>query len=59
MDTREGSAGVVDFMTPRIGVLMLRHGHGSDIVNMYCLFGGLLLYSLAWIGQIEGMMMMS
>ena len=33
METEEGSAGVVGFMTPRIGVLMLRCGHGSDIVS--------------------------
>ena len=38
METEEGSAGVVGFMT-RIGVLMLRCGRGSGIVKMHCFFG--------------------
>ena len=41
METEEGSARIVGFMTPRIGVFMLRCGHGK----MHCFFGGLLLYS--------------
>ena len=45
METEKGSAGVVGFMTPTIGVLMLRCGAGSHIVKMRCFFGGLLLYS--------------
>lgn len=39
METEERSAGVVGFMTTRIGVLMLRCGHESGIVKMHCFFG--------------------
>ena len=44
MMTKEGSYKIVNFMTPRVGVLVLGRGHISHRVKMHCFFKNLLLY---------------
>ena len=55
MMTEEGSK-IVNFMTPRVGFLVLRCDHISYIVKIYYFYENLLLYSQT---QIEGIVMMS
>ena len=43
MMTKEGSTKIVNFMTHRVGVLMLGRGHISHIVKMHYFFKNLLL----------------
>ena len=38
MMTKEGSTQIVNFMTPRAGVLVLGYGHISHIVKMHYFF---------------------
>ena len=46
MMTKEGSTKIVNFMTPRAGVLMLGHGHLSHYSgHEYVLSSTLLIYS--------------
>ena len=45
--TKEGSTKIVNFMTPRGGILVLGRGQISHIVKMHYFFKNLLLYSLA------------
>ena len=59
MMTKEGSTKIVNFMTPRAGVLMLGCGHISHIVKMHYFFKNLLLYFQAQIRQTKGIVMMS
>ena len=49
---KEGTTKFVNFMTPGLGVLVLRYGHISYL-------GNLLLYFQAQIRQVEGIVMMS
>ena len=58
MMTKEGSTKIVFFMTPRAGVLVLGHGHISQIVKMHYFFKNLLLYSQALIRQTKYIVMM-
>ena len=44
-DDQERSNKIVNFMTPRAGVLVLGHVHVSHIVKMHYFFKNLLLYS--------------
>ena len=55
--TEEGK--IVNFMTPGVGVLVLRCGHISYIVKNHYFFKNLLLYSQVQIRQTEGIVMMS
>ena len=52
MMTEEGSTGIVNFMTPRVGVLELRCGHISYIVKIHYFFKN-LLYSQAQIRELR------
>ena len=47
--TKEGSTKIVNFMTPRAGVLALGRGHISHILKMHYFFKNLLLYFQALI----------
>ena len=47
MRTKEGSTKIVNFMTPRSGVLALGRGYISHIVKMHFSYKNLLLYSQA------------
>ena len=47
MMNKEGSTKIVNFFTPRAGVLALGCGHISKIVKMHYSFKNLLLYSQA------------
>ena len=38
MMSKEGSTKIVNFMTPRAGVLVLGHGHTSHLVNMHYMY---------------------
>ena len=51
--TKEESIKIINFMTPRIGVLGLRCEHLSQMLEMRYFFQNLLLYSQAQIRQIE------
>ena len=57
MVTEEGSTKIVNFITPEVGVLVLRCGH--MLVKIHYFFKNLLLYSKAHIRQTEGKVMMS
>ena len=57
--TEEESTKIVNFMTPGLGVLVLRCGHKSYIVKIHHFFKNLSLYSQAQIRQTEGIIMMS
>ena len=57
MMTEEGSTKTVIFMTPAVGVPMLRRGHISYIVKMHHWKKNLLLYSKAQIRQTENIVM--
>ena len=50
---------IVNFMTPGVGVLVLRCSHISFIVKIHYFFKNLLLYSQAQIRQTKGKVMMS
>ena len=50
---------LINFMTPCVGVLVLRCGHISYVVKIYYFFKNLLIYSKAHIRQTEGIVMMS
>ena len=47
MMTKKRSTKIVNFMTPRAGVLLLGRGLISHIVKMHYFFKNLLLYSQA------------
>ena len=53
MMTKEGSTKIVNFMTPRAGVLVLGPGHISHIVKMHYFFKNHLLYSQECIRQTK------
>ena len=53
MTTKEGSTKIVNFMTPRAGVLVLGLGHISYIVKMHYFFINLLLCFHAYIRQTK------
>ena len=58
MMTKEGSTKIVNFMTPRPGVLMLGHGHISHY-SVHVLSSTLLIYStLIAIVITKGIMML-
>ena len=59
MMTEEGSTKIVDFMTPEVGVHVLKCGHISYIVKIHYFFKNLLLSSQAQIRQPEDIVMMS
>ena len=59
MITKEGSTKIINFMTPGVGVFVLRCGHISYIVKIYYFFKIILLYSQAQIRETEGIVMMS
>ena len=59
MITKEGSTKIVNFMTPRAGVLMLGRGHFNPVVKMHYFFKNLLLYSQAEIRQTNYVVMMT
>ena len=54
MMTKEWSTKMVNFMTPGVGVLVLRCGPISYIVKIPYFFKNFLLYSQAQIRQTEG-----
>ena len=58
MMTEEGFTNIANFISPWVGVLVLRCGHISYIVKMNY-FCENLLFSLAQIRQFEGIVMMS
>ena len=47
MMTKIGSTKILDFMTPRAGVLVLGRGHISHLMKIHYFFTNLLLYSQA------------
>ena len=53
MMTKEGSTKIVNFMTPRAGVLVLGRGHIAHKVKLYSFFKNFLLYSQAYIRQTK------
>ena len=57
--TKEGSNKIINFMTPRAGVLVLGCSHISHIVKVYYFFKNLLLYSHAYIRQTKYIVMMT
>ena len=57
--TKKGSTKVVNFMTPRAGVLVPGRGHISYIVKLHYFFKDLLLYSQAKIKQTKCIIMMT
>ena len=60
MMTKEGSTKIVNFMTPRAGVLMLGCGHISHIVKMHYFFKkSFSLFSQALIRQTKYVVMMT
>ena len=59
MMTTERSTKIVNFMTPRAGVLVLGHGHINHKVKMHYFFKNLLLYSHAYIRQTKYIVMMT
>ena len=54
MMTEERSTKIVNFMTPGVGVLVLRCGHISYIVRINYFYENLLVYSQAQFRQTEG-----
>ena len=58
MMTGEESTKFVNFMTPGVGVLVLRCGHVNYIVKIHYLFKNLLFYSQAQIRQTEDYIVM-
>ena len=59
MMTKEQSTKIVNFMTPRAGVLVLGRGLISHKVKMHFFFKNLLLYSQAYIRQTKNVVMMT
>ena len=59
MMSKECSTIIVNFMTPRAGIVVLGCGHISNIVKKKYVIKSLLLYSKAQIRQTEGKVMMS
>ena len=59
MMTKEGSTKIVNFMTPRAGVLVLRCGHISHIVKMHYFLKNLHLNSNAYIRQTKYIVIMT
>ena len=59
MMTKEGSTQIINFMTPRAGVLAIGCGHFSHIVKIHYFFKNLLLYSQAYIRQTMYKVMMT
>ena len=59
MMTKEGSAKIVNFMTPTVGVLVLECGHISHIVKMHYFLLDFLLYSQAYIKLTKYIVMMT
>ena len=59
MMTREGDTKIVNFMTFGEGVLVLGHGHISNIVKMHYLFKNFPLHSQTYIRQIKCIVMMT
>ena len=59
MMTKEGSSKIVNFMTPRVGVLVLGRGHINHGVKMHYFFKNLLFNSQALIRQIKYIVMMT
>ena len=59
MMNEKGSTKILNFITPGVGVLVLRCGHVSYIVKIHYFFKNLLLYSKAQIRKTEGIVMMS
>ena len=57
--TKEGSTKIVNFMTPRAGVLVLGCGHISHIVKMHYFLKNLHLNSHAYIGQTRYIVVMT
>ena len=58
--TDEGFTKFVNFMTPGVGVLMLRCGHKSDTVKIHYFFKKyILLYSQAQIRHTEGIVLVT
>ena len=57
--TTEGSTKMVNFMTPRAGVLVLGCGHISHIVKMHYFFKSLLLYAQALIRHTTYIVLMT
>ena len=58
MMTGEESTKFVNFMTPGVGVLVLRCGHVNYIVKIHYLLKNLLFYSQAQIRQTEDYIVM-
>ena len=59
MMTKEGSTKIVNFMTPRTGVLVLGHGQISHIVKNALFLKNLILYSQAQNRQTKFMIVMT
>ena len=58
MIIKEGSTKIVNFMTPKAGVLVLEHGHTSHIVKMLYFFKNLLLYFQAQTRKTDSIVIM-
>ena len=59
MMIREASTEIVNFMTPGVGVLVLRRGHTNHILKMHYFLKNLhLCFSQAWIRQIKCIVIM-
>ena len=59
MVSQEGYTKIVNFLTPRAGIIVLGRGHVSDIVKIHFFYTNLLLYSQAQIRQTEDIVRMS
>ena len=59
MVTKEGSIKIVNFMTPKAGVLVVGRGHLSHIVKMHYFSKNRLLYSLAQIRHTRCIVMIA
>ena len=56
--TKEGSTKIVNFMTPRAGVLLRGRGHKSNIVKMHYFFIRTFFNTKSYIRQTESIVMM-
>ena len=53
MMSKEGSTKILDFMTPRSGILVLGCGQISHIVKIHCIFNNLLIFTQAKIRHAQ------
>ena len=58
-EAQEGSTKILNFMTPGVGLLVLRCGHISSIVKKHYFFNNLLINSKTQIRQTADKVMLS